>query len=203
MSDESPKINLSALLKGIAPERTRHNYYCAKSGTMAARALGQWHKEGCKSKAIKTAGTGMGAPALATKLRLGLEWLCENTQDEVARKFFEGIKDIVKIRGDSAHGIVYVEKCVDFMTNMEDADNSAEVAAELKQDLARWIASDPPLDAKWQRDGFSLGQEDMIWFKTKLAELEREGYCGVVKLDRIKILRTPLEELERRAKGEA
>lgn len=191
----SEPLNLAHILG--RPERTKHNYFCAQSGEMAANVLGKWHRDGCKSIAFKTTKLDIQPPALATKLKLGLEWLVLNTKDEAARKLFVEIAGYVRIRGSSKHSMVYIDKIIDIMEALELIDSSTDASVDLRQDLMTWLASDPALDATWRRDGFELDQEGLMWFREKIRDLESQGYCGVAKIDRILIRRTPLEDLKK------
>ncbi len=199
MSDTPISLNLAHLMG--RPDRQKHNYFCAQSGEMAANVLGKWHKDGCKSIAIKTTRLDIQAPALATKLKLGLEWLVANTQDESAKRLFAEIFSYVRIKGSAKNSIVYIDKIANIMESMELVDTSPDVIVDLKQDLMTWLATDPALDATWRRDGFELDQEGLLWFREKVKDLEAQGYCGVVKIDRILIRRTPLEDIRKMMGG--
>lgn len=171
----------------VGPRRT-HNYYSPATGEFTARVMESWKKlHNFKPMTMSATGTGLSATSLASKIRYGMLWLAENCENPDVRAYFQRLRSEVRVH--IHHNNIDLSRTVDPATTMSLIQNRDVI--DMRADLLAWVDSIKPLRQKFERLGLDLGDDDLAWFSAKLAELEQNGYCGVIKRNHIIIVNYP------------
>lgn len=137
-----------------ARPRRDHPYYKESHAAAVKAVFNHWIANGRKPLGVRASLVGLEPASLQQKFSVGLAWLAAEDPES---QLWEKIRDTTVIRKTGDGIILMFKEPVEdgLMSALFSANAGSEAEERLKTEILEWIASAPPLNAKFHKEGIS------------------------------------------------